>query len=148
VDRRLVDGGVAQMQMSTPGDAHCGAPVQRSLKEQMAMPLLATSAAGANCGGDGLLLAFDRDGTPLGSFSTDDRIADPRGLGVHQQHELLFLNSGADRVLALDRNGKVVRDTGAIEGLDPGGGNFGPDALNPEGQGNRSATLPMLSSTE
>jgi hypothetical protein len=92
------------------------------------MPLLVTSAAGANGDGFGLLLAFDRDGTPLGSFSNDDRIADPRGLGVDQQQELLFLNSGADRRLALDRNGKVVRDTGLIEGLNPGGGNFGPDA--------------------
>jgi hypothetical protein len=89
------------------------------------MPLLVTSAGGAN--GDGLLLAFDRDGTPLGSFSKDDRIADPRGLCVNQKHELLFLNSGADRILALDRNGDVVRDTGPIEGLNPGGGNFGPD---------------------
>jgi hypothetical protein len=38
------------------------------------------------------------------------------------------LNSGADRVLALDRNGKFVRDTGMFEGLNPGGRNFGPDA--------------------
>jgi hypothetical protein len=91
------------------------------------MPLLVTSAGGAN--GDGLLLAFDRDGTPLGSFSKDDRIADPRRLCVNQKHELLFLNSGADRILALDRNGDVVRDTGPIEGLNPGGGNFGPDGF-------------------
>jgi hypothetical protein len=76
--------------MSTAGAAHFGAPIHRSRKEQMAMPLLVTSAAGANGGGYGLLLAFDRAGTPLGSFSTDDHIADPRGLGVHQQHELLF----------------------------------------------------------
>jgi hypothetical protein len=92
----------------------------------MAMPFLVTSAAGANGDGYGLLLAFDRDGTPLGSFSDDDRIADPRGLGIDLQRKLLFLNS-ADRVLALDRSGKVVHDTGPIEGLDPGGGNFGPD---------------------
>lgn len=91
------------------------------------MRLLVSSAAGTNGDGYGLLLAFDRDVTPLGSFSNDARIADPRGLGVDQQQELLFLNSGTDRVLALDRNGKVVRDTGAFEGLNPGGGNFGPD---------------------
>ncbi len=75
------------------------------------MPLLVTSAASANGDGYGLLLAF----------------ADPRGVAVDQKRELLFLNSGADRVLALDRNGKVVRDTGSIDGLNPGGGNFGPD---------------------
>lgn len=91
------------------------------------MPLLVTSAAGANGDGYGLLLAFDRDGTPLGSFSNDARIVDPRGLGVDRRQELLFLNSGADRILALDRSGKVVRDTDPIEGLNPGGGNFGPD---------------------
>ena len=39
---------------------------------------------------------------------------------------LLFLNS-ADRVLALDSVGTVVRDTGVIAGLNPGGGTFGPD---------------------
>ena len=36
-------------------------------------------------------------------------------------------NSGANRVLALDREGRVVRDTGPIQGLNPGGGIFGSD---------------------
>jgi hypothetical protein len=40
---------------------------------------------------------------------------------------LLFLNSGADRVLAISSQGLIVRDTGRIEGLNPGGGVFGPD---------------------
>lgn len=91
------------------------------------MPLLVTSASGVNGDGHGALLAFDRDGRPLGAFSRDSRIADPRGLGVDATQQLLFLNSGADRVLALDANGTVVRDTGRIDGLNPGGGNFGPD---------------------
>jgi hypothetical protein len=30
-------------------------------------------------------------------------------------------------VLAIDRNGVVVRDSGPINGLNPGGGSFGPD---------------------
>ena len=30
-------------------------------------------------------------------------------------------------MLALDPNGRVVRDSSAIEGLNPGGGNFGSD---------------------
>ena len=34
---------------------------------------------------------------------------------------MLFLNS-AERVLALDQAGKVVRDTSVIAGLNPGGG--------------------------
>jgi hypothetical protein len=91
------------------------------------VPLLVTSAAGVNGDGFGALLAFDRNGRPLGAFSNDARIADPRGLAVDQRKELLFLNSGSDRVLALDRNGKVVRDTGPIPQLDPGGGTFAPD---------------------
>jgi DNA-binding beta-propeller fold protein YncE len=91
------------------------------------MPLLVTSASGANGDGYGSLLAFDRDGRPMGRFSDDGRIVDPRGLAVDQKDELLFLNSGEDRVLVLDRTGKVVRETGPIEGLNPGGGNFGPD---------------------
>jgi hypothetical protein len=90
------------------------------------MRLLVTSAAGTNGDGYSALLAFDLEGRPLGPFSNDDRIADPRGLGVHPDQGQLFLNSGADRVLALDRQGKVVRDTGPIDGLNPGGGNFDP----------------------
>lgn len=91
------------------------------------MPLLVTSAAGANGNGYGTLLAFDRNGRPLGAFSDDSRIADPRGLAVDRDQGLLFLNSGTNRVLALDPEGRVVRDTGPIEGLNPGGGTFGPD---------------------
>ena len=56
-------------------------------------------------------LSFDHDGRPLGTFSKG----------------LLFLNSGADRVLVLDPDGTVVRDTGPIDELNPGGGNFGLD---------------------
>jgi hypothetical protein len=89
--------------------------------------LLVTSAAGVNGDGYGALLAFDREGRPLGAFSSDARITDPRGLAVDQKKGLLFLNSGSDRVLALDRNGRVVRDTGSIQQLNPGGGTFGPD---------------------
>jgi hypothetical protein len=91
------------------------------------MPLLVTSASGTNGDGYGSLLAFDRDGRLISRFSDDGRIVDPRGLAVDQEDELLFLNSGGNRVLALDRAGSVVRDTGPIKGLNPGGGNFGPD---------------------
>jgi DNA-binding beta-propeller fold protein YncE len=90
------------------------------------MRLLVTSASGANGNGYGVLLVFDHRGTPLGVFGDDTRIADPRGLAVESDTRLLFLNS-ADRILALDPHGKIVRDTGTIEGLNPGGGIFGPD---------------------
>jgi DNA-binding beta-propeller fold protein YncE len=89
------------------------------------MVLLVTSASGANGSGYGKLLAFDADGELLGPFSEDARIVDPRGVGV--DGSLLFLNSGSDRILALDGKGRVVRETGAIPGLNPVGGNFGPD---------------------
>jgi DNA-binding beta-propeller fold protein YncE len=91
------------------------------------MPLLITSAAGKNGNGFGALLAFDLGGSLLGNFTDDSRIADPRGLAVNWGEELLFLNSGANRILAIDKAGRVVRDTGPIEGLDAGGGNFGSD---------------------
>jgi hypothetical protein len=61
------------------------------------------------------------------AFSAMTTASLTRVLTVDWNEGLLFLNSGADRVLALDRDGKVVRDTGSIEGLNPGGGNFGPD---------------------
>ena len=91
------------------------------------MPLLVTSASGANGNGFGALLAFELDGTFRGTFIEDDRIADPRGLAVDAKENLLFLNSGADRVLAISSDGRVVRDTGRIEGLNPGGGILGRD---------------------
>lgn len=91
------------------------------------MPLLVTSASGANGDGFGALLAFDLDGEPRGRFCDDERIVDPRGVSVDPQENLLFLNSGANRVLAIDAGGTVVRDTGPIAGLNPGGGVFGPD---------------------
>ena len=90
------------------------------------MLILVTSASGCNGNGYGALLAFKRDGTLIGPFNDDSRIVDPRGLVVDQKEGLLFLNS-ADRVLALDPNATIVRDTGPIAGLNPGGGIFGPD---------------------
>ena len=91
------------------------------------MPLLVTSASGTNGDGLGALLAFDSEGGFLGVFSKDSRIADPRGLAVNRNGKFLLVNSGSDRVLALDSGGTVVRDTGQIEKLNPGGGIFGPD---------------------
>jgi hypothetical protein len=91
------------------------------------MLILVTSASGINGDGYGALLAFKRDGTLIGPFNEDGRIVDPRGLAVGRKEGLLFLNSGADRVLALGPNGTIVRDTGPIAGFNPGGGIFGPD---------------------
>jgi DNA-binding beta-propeller fold protein YncE len=91
------------------------------------MALLVTSASGANGDGFGALLTFELDGTLCGTFADDDRIVDPRGLAVDPNENLLFLNSGADRVVAISSRGRIVRDTGRIERLNPGGGNFGPD---------------------
>jgi DNA-binding beta-propeller fold protein YncE len=89
------------------------------------MVLLVTSASGTNGAGYGKLLAFNESGQLLGPFTEETRVSDPRGLGVDSG--LLFLNSGSDRILALDSKGRVVRDSGVIPGLNPGGGNFGPD---------------------
>src|SRR6202035_4200771 len=91
------------------------------------MFLLVTSAVGANGNGFGSLLAVEPNGTRRGIFIMDDRIADRRGLAVDSKEDLLFLNSGTNRVLAISSDGRVVRATGRIEGLNPGGGNFGPD---------------------
>lgn len=104
----------------------CPLPSSAS-NHDLTVPLLVTSAAGANGDGYGALLAFDRHGEPCGRFSADSRIADPRGLAVATIEKLLYLNSGADRILALDEGGAVVRDTGPLAGLNPGGGVFGPD---------------------
>src|SRR4051812_1611299 len=110
------------------------------------MPPVVTSASGANGDGYGALLAFDRDGKALGIFSDDARIVDPRGMAVDSDEGLLFLNSGANRVLAIDRDGIVTRDSGPIEGLNPGGGVFGPDGRYYVGL--RSARTVMVFSRE
>jgi DNA-binding beta-propeller fold protein YncE len=89
--------------------------------------ILVTSASGANGDGYGAILSFTTDGTLTGSFSQDRRITDPRGLSLDPAGELIYLNSGDDRVLALDSHGMVVLDSGRIDRLDPGGGTFGPD---------------------
>jgi hypothetical protein len=89
--------------------------------------ILVTSASGANGDGYGKLLAFSIDGLSLGAFSDDVRIVDPRGLRVSEDRQLLYVNSGDDRILALDAGGEVVLDSGYIPGLNAGGGNLGPD---------------------
>jgi hypothetical protein len=89
--------------------------------------IVVTSASGANGDGYGAALGFTADGALAGPFSQDGRITDPRGLSLDPPGELVYLDSGDDRVLALDRNGKAVLDSGRIDGLDPGGGTFGPD---------------------
>jgi DNA-binding beta-propeller fold protein YncE len=91
------------------------------------MRILVTSASGTNGDGYGAVLGFGPDGEPAGPFSRDPRITDPRGMSLDPSGALVYLNSGDDRVLALDLHGNVVRDSGPLPGLDPGGGEFGPD---------------------
>jgi DNA-binding beta-propeller fold protein YncE len=90
------------------------------------MRLLVSSAKSANGNGYGAILAFDLTGRALGTFCLDSRVTDPRGLCVNPRGDLLYANSGNDRILALDADGEVVRDSGPIDGLDLGGGVFGP----------------------
>ena len=91
------------------------------------MRILVTSASGANGNGYGAILGFGPDGEFTGPFSSDPRITDPRGLSLDPSGALVYLNSGDDRMLALDLHGNVVRDSGQRRGLDPGGAEFGPD---------------------
>jgi sugar lactone lactonase YvrE len=107
------------------------------------MAILVTSASGANGNGYGTLLTFGPDGELLGPFSQDPRIADPRGLSLDPSGALIYLNSGSDRVLALDDRGHVVLDSGRIPGLDPGGGTFGPDGRYYVGTRGRRTILTM-----
>jgi DNA-binding beta-propeller fold protein YncE len=107
------------------------------------MRFLVTSASGANGDGYGALLTFGPGGEFLGPFSSDPRIADPRGLCADPSGALVYLNSGSDRVLALDHHGSIVRDSGPIPGLDPGGGTFGPDGRYYVGMRRRRTVLAL-----
>jgi DNA-binding beta-propeller fold protein YncE len=91
------------------------------------MRILVTSASGANGNGYGAILGFGPEGEFTGPFSSDPRITDPRGLSLDPSGGLVYVNSGDDRMLALDLDGNVLRDSGRIRGLDPGGAEFGPD---------------------
>ena len=50
----------------------------------------------------------------MGPFSGDPRIIDPRRLRSTRRARSIYLNGGDDRVLALDRLGDMVRDSGQI----------------------------------
>ena len=91
------------------------------------MRILVTSASGANGNGYGAILGFGPEGEFTGPFSSDPRITDPRGLSLNPSGALVYLNSGDDRMLALDLDGNVVCDSGQRRGLDPGGAEFAPD---------------------
>jgi hypothetical protein len=89
--------------------------------------VIVTSASVANGGGFGAVLSFTTSGELIGRFSEDGRISDPRGLALHPTSGSVYINSGPDRILALSKEGIVTHDSGKIDGLDPGGGVFGPD---------------------
>src|SRR5271154_2762817 len=91
------------------------------------MHILVTSASGANGTGYGAILGFGPEGEFTGPFSSDPRIADPRGMSLDPSGALVYLNSGDDRVLALDLRGCVARASGRIPGPAPGGAEFGSD---------------------
>src|SRR5580698_6767508 len=89
--------------------------------------ILVTSASDANGDGYGTLLGFSAEGELAGPFSDDLRISDPRGMSLGPAGDLVYVTSGDDRVLALGTNGRVMLDSGRMEGLDGGGGAFAPD---------------------
>ena len=62
------------------------------------MRILVTSASGANGNGYGAVLGFGPEGDFTGPFSSDPRVADPRGLSLDPSGALVYLNSGEDRV--------------------------------------------------
>jgi DNA-binding beta-propeller fold protein YncE len=88
--------------------------------------MLITSAGEANGGGRDALLSFNAAGDLVGRFTEDPRIIDPRGMTLDPAGVLIYVNT-ADRMLALDRSGRVVGDSGPMADLDPGGAVFGPD---------------------
>jgi sugar lactone lactonase YvrE len=89
--------------------------------------ILVTSASSANGDGYGTVLSFSGGGELAGPFSDDPRITDPRGMSLSPAGDLVYVTSGDDRVLALDKSGNVALDSGRKDDLDGGGGTFAPD---------------------
>jgi hypothetical protein len=85
--------------------------------------IVVTRASDANGDGYGSLVCFSADGELAGP-SSDRRITDPRGLSLSLPGDLVYVNSGDERVLALDMNEKVVLDWGRTGGLNPGARNI------------------------
>jgi DNA-binding beta-propeller fold protein YncE len=88
--------------------------------------MLITSAGELNGGGQDALLSFTAAGEFEGRFTEDSRVVDPRGMTLDPDGRFVYLNT-ANRIVALDRTGRVMIDSGPIAGLDPGGAVFGPD---------------------
>jgi hypothetical protein len=95
-------------------------------REEEVTRFLVSSASATNGNGYSAVLRFTAQGEYLGPFTNDHRVVDPRGLCLNPTGSLVYVNSGSDRVLAIDRGGVVRHDSGKIAGLDPGGGIFGP----------------------
>ena len=102
----------------------------------------AGSPPGANGDGYGALLCFSADGKLAGPFGQDRRIIDPRGRSLTPAGDLVYVNSGDERVLALDTHGKVVLDSGRTGGLDPGRGHSGRTAATASGCGGAGRSWP------
>jgi DNA-binding beta-propeller fold protein YncE len=95
--------------------AHAAAVARR--RGAVVRRILVTSAGGANGNGYGAILGFGPEGEFTGPFGSDPRIADPRGLTVDPSGAHIYVNSGDDRVLALDLMG-----TSCVTRADAGAG--------------------------
>jgi DNA-binding beta-propeller fold protein YncE len=116
-----------ELRRSFPARSRVGSPIGIANGPVHLTRILVTSASGANGDGYGAIVDFSSPDSFIKAFGLDRRITDPRGLSLDQAGELVYVNSGADRVLALDERGQVALDSGRIDGLDPGGATFGPD---------------------
>jgi hypothetical protein len=62
-------------------------------REAISMHILVTSGSGANGNGYGAILGFGPEGDFAGPFTSDPRIADPRGLSVDPSGKLIYVNA-------------------------------------------------------
>ena len=90
------------------------------------MRLIVTSASGTNGDGYGTVLAFTPEGELMGgAVALIGSVT--LAVSCFIQLAVVYLNSGPDRILALNQAGVVTRDSGSLDGLDPGGAIFGPE---------------------
>ncbi len=90
--------------------------------------LVSSAAAASGAVRDGVFRFDAETGRLGGSFGQGGEIKDPRGIRLSPDGRYVVVNNGDNRILKFDATtGLLIDALPPVEGLNPGGGKFGPD---------------------